>query len=318
MRRKTDILPENPPLFTGGLHLEFALYHHRAGPPRRRIAGGGLGDPAALVRALRGALGAIFLFSLLFSGEQRSASPPALTLRPARPARVAPPVASQHHARPRAGRPLAPPLTPCSPSADWLILCKLRRRGPPAAPPPPPRRPPRAAAMAAPGPHPLSTPLPPLSPPLSSIFTSSNPLPHPPAPLAHPLPPPSPPTVHVVVLGLLCGCCSLYGLYITWLCHSFNVRVRWGARADVSRTKAPGSGGAAHGGAPRDVPRACRPSPAPSGWPYSQLRCSTTRGSNDPASGSVAIAFERWPVGAHRAPRGLRHTTHRVGPRGRF
>ena len=46
MRRKTDSLPENPPLFTGGLHLEFALYHHRAGPPRRRIAGGGLGDPA--------------------------------------------------------------------------------------------------------------------------------------------------------------------------------------------------------------------------------------------------------------------------------
>ena len=170
----------NPPLFTGGLHLEFALYHHRAGPPRRRIAGGGLGDPAALVRRHRGALGAIFLFSLLFSGEQRSASPPALTLRPARPARVAPPVASQHHARPRAGRPLAPPLTPCSPSADWLILCKLRRRGPPAAPPPPPRRPPRAAAMAAPRPHPLSTPLPPLSPPLSSIFTFSNPLPPPP------------------------------------------------------------------------------------------------------------------------------------------
>ena len=66
----------NPPLFTGGLHLEFALYHHRAGPPRRRIAGGGLGDPAALVRALRGALGAIFLFSLLFGGEHGQPRPP--------------------------------------------------------------------------------------------------------------------------------------------------------------------------------------------------------------------------------------------------
>ena len=156
-----------------------------------------------------------------------------------------------------------------------------------------------------------------LTPPLLHLHLLQ---PSPPSPRASRTshPPHSPPTVHVVVLGLLCGCCSLYGLYITWVCHSSSVRVRCGARADVSRTKAPGSGGAAHGGAPRDAPRACRPSPAPSGWPYSQLRCSTTRGSNDPASGSVAIAFERWPVGAHRAPRGLRHTTHRVGPRGRF
>ena len=258
---------------------------------------------------------------LFFAGRRQVgqvASPPARSLSPTRPAPVSPRDEPQPHPGCRAARAPRARLTRVRLAAGWPILCYKRRRGPPLAPPPPPRRPPRAAAMAAPGPHPLSTPLPPLSPPLSSIFTSSNPLPHPPAPLAHPLPPPSPPTVHVVVLGLLCGCCSLYGLYITWVCHSSSVRVRCGARADVSRTKAPGSGGAAHGGAPRDAPRACRPSPAPSGWPYSQLRCSTTRGSNDPASGSVAIAFERWPVGAHRAPRGLRHTTHRVGPRGRF
>ena len=134
----------------------------------------------------------------------------------------------------------------------------------------------------------------------------------------HTPPTPTPPVVEVAHLCVLLA--SLVHILVSTT-QLFRVRVRGGALVG-SRGRPPGlcggARGAAHGGAPRDAPRACRPSPAPWGWPYSQLRCSTTRVGNDPASGSVAIAFERWPVGAHRAPRGLRHTTYRVGPRGRF
>ena len=70
------------------------------------------------------------------------------------------------------------------------ILGSRRTRGGPATPPPTRRGPPHRSTPAASAPHPLSTPLPSLTPPSPSISTSTQP--HPPPPLA-PLviPPPS-------------------------------------------------------------------------------------------------------------------------------
>ena len=104
-------------------------------------------------------------------------------------------------------------------------------------------------------------------------------------------------------------CCSLFGLYNTLVCHLSNVWVRCGACSDASRPKTLGAPRGAHGRASRHSPRACRRAPAPSDWSCSQLRYSSVRESNDQAPASVSIAFERWPVGAHRARRGRRGTT---------
>ena len=104
-------------------------------------------------------------------------------------------------------------------------------------------------------------------------------------------------------------CCSLFGLYNTLVCHLSKVPVRVGACADASWSKTLGAPRGAHGRASRHSPRACRRAPAPSGWSCSQLRYSSVRESNDQAPASVSIAFERWPVGAHRARRGRRGTT---------
>ena len=66
----------------------------------------------------------------------------------------------------------------CSRVRAGTILSEARTQRGPATPLPPRRRPPHRGATAAPGPHPLSTPLPSLTPPSPSISTPATPSPH--------------------------------------------------------------------------------------------------------------------------------------------
>ena len=202
---------------------------------------------------------------LFFAGRRQVgqvASPPARSLSPARPAPVSPRDEPQPHPGCRAARAPRARLTRVRLAAGWPILCNKRRRGPPLAPPPPRRRPPALDPPAAPGQHPISTPLQTLSSTFPFTFTSSNP--PPPAPRAscastRHTPPKPPPVVELAHLCVLLASLVHILLSTTQL---FRVRVRGGARAG-SRGWPPGGATAGSANVRRDAPDAPKRPSAP-------------------------------------------------------
>ena len=247
MLAKTDSLFPQAPNFKSGLHAQNQRYGQRATPPPPAYRWRGLGRPPSGGRAAVSISSRPFVFLAGRRQVGQVASPPARSLSPARLESVFLREEPQPQPRSRAARAPRARLTRVRLAAGWLILCNKRRRGPPRAPPPPPRRPPALDPPAAPGQHPISTPLPTLSSTFPFTFTSSNP--PPPAPrascasTAH-TPPKPPPVVELAHSCVLVASLVHILLSTTQL---FRVRVRGGARAG------------SRGRPPRGAPRPDRP-----------------------------------------------------------
>ena len=157
---KVPMFFSQAPNIKSGLQAQNQRYGQRATPPPPAYRRRGLGRPPSGGRAAVSISSRPFLF---FAGRRQVgqvASPPARSLSPARLESVFLREEPQPQPRSRAARAPRARLTRVRLAAGWPILCNKRRRGPPLAPPPPRRRPPALDPPAAPGQHPISTPLP--------------------------------------------------------------------------------------------------------------------------------------------------------------